>query len=60
MAQTSPFAFPIDKDPNQITLEERLVYYEGLIEEFKRKDREREDLQREILRTTRPPDLSES
>ena len=50
MIDTAGLNFPIDKEPNQMSLEERIAYYEYLAGEFKRKEQERDKLQLEIAR----------
>ena len=50
MGDTTGLKFPIDKEPAQMSLEERLAYYEYLVGEFKRQEQERDKLQLEIAR----------
>lgn len=50
MIDTAGLNFPIDKQPDEMNLEERLAYYEYLAGEFKRKEQERDKLQLEIAR----------
>ena len=50
MIDTAGLNFPVDKQPDEMNLEERLAYYEYLIGEFRRKEQERDKLQLEIAR----------